>query len=159
MHKLRSFTLFEIVVVMAISTFVVSISWAVYELINVQFVSYKRTNEKIKELYQFTNAIQNDFEEAYIISGMGKDVNFEMKNNLINTYTFYDDCIVRKNKEIRDTFKINVIGLEKYYNGIAADYGIIDELNFDSDALDNSQEFSFFKKYESDVLIEQEKTE
>ncbi len=159
MKKLKSFTLFEIVVVMAISTFVVSISLAVYELVNIQFINYKTMNEKIKELYQFTYAIQNDFEEAYIISSVGKDINFEMKNNVVCIYTFTDDCIVRKIKNSTDTFKINVININKLYNGISGDYGIIDELNFESNALDNFQEFSFYKKYESDVLMEQEKIE
>ncbi|MFA6924752.1 MAG: prepilin-type N-terminal cleavage/methylation domain-containing protein [Bacteroidales bacterium] len=159
MKKLKSFTFIELVVVMAISAFVVSIAYTAYQIINFQFINYKTKNESIKELFQMEDVIQNDFENAHKINSAGKDLIFEMKNGMTCRYEFKQDYILRDYRETKDTLKISTDSVEKSFQNIPNNYGIVDELKFKTNVFDEVQRFVFYKKYESDILIEQEKTE
>jgi prepilin-type N-terminal cleavage/methylation domain-containing protein len=155
MKKLSAFTLIELLIGMIISSIVIGFGYAAYSLIYKQYLSYKQVKEKVVEITLFKQVLSTDMQQAAIISFSENTLSLLNKNKNPLEYHFYDDFIVRKEKELSDTFKISASNVKT--NFLFQDQLIfVNEFSFDANVLDEKEHFTFAKNYSSETLMNYE---
>jgi hypothetical protein len=155
--KLKAITIIDIVVTLAISTFIVMIAMLVYLIVTAQFADYKRLNDELKDVYHLTFVLNKDFLES-------PTVNYNSENNTIildsinpHKYIFGEEDIVRIMNQAIDTFRIKCVKIECNFNREIINTGMLDECAFEFSLMKYNERLSFYlsKCYAADVLIEQ----
>lgn len=100
--KVKSFTLAEIVVAMALTSIVLLIAYSAYRIINRQFVEYKNTSEVVKGIYQFIDVLEEDLEDGEVVVTLDDQVIINKDGGVVK-YGFGDNYILREWEEVRDT--------------------------------------------------------
>jgi len=81
---LKSFTILEMVIVMALSSIVIVIALMAYSIINRQFINYQRQSIFMNHVSQFMNTFENDIYHAHKI---------EFVDNVITINKQIDECV------------------------------------------------------------------
>lgn len=156
MHKLKAFTLLELLVGMVISSLVIGFCVLGYLIINQQYLSYRFTKTAITDVVLMKTVITSDFNNS-------NKIHSENENELVIdndsgqsiSYRFTDEFIVREKEEITDTFKIatsNYVPVHISGND-NEQLELVQAFSFDANVLGEPEHFNFEKNYAADVII------
>lgn len=159
MKRLKAFTLMELLVAMLISTIVVGISYQAYHIVYQQYMSYRKNNQLINNVFMLHTALQTDFMNAKFVNKKEDAVVMKDKDGNKIIYFFDQNYILRNVNEMQDTFFVsaNDMHLKFISEDQKATEGIIDEFYFTSLVAGEEEHFHFSKTYAADVLMEAEK--
>lgn len=157
MHKLRAFTLMELLVGMIVSSIVIAFGYSAYALIYKQYLSYKSVKTTVVETMQLNAAMSNDFNNAAYITFYDNILKMNSDNKLL-TYNFIDSLVIRSDREMLDTFKLaaSSIQIKPVFNDILSNDTLINDLQFDVSVFDTKEHFTFTKRYTAQTLMNYE---
>ncbi len=155
MQKVKAFTLMELLVSMLISGIVISIIYLCYEIIYKQYLGYKDTNHTISQAVLLNSLLKTDFTQAAYITKSEEGLLFSESGGHTTGYRFNELFVLREVNDVKDTFFIPVreIRIRFQKEEQEAPSGLIDELSFDSNILDQQEHFQYHKQYGADVLM------
>ncbi len=110
--RLKAFTIIEIIVTLAISTFIIMVAMMAYFVVNKQFSEYKRLNDELKAIYEVNFLMQNDFNESEVINFNEKDRTMLFEGGIKIKYQLRKNEIIRSSVNSIDTFSIQHSNLE-----------------------------------------------
>ncbi|MGE0637866.1 MAG: type II secretion system protein J [Bacteroidia bacterium] len=105
--KIRAFTLIEVIVAMILSGIVVAFAAVAFQLVSKQFMSFKKSGERINELFVFQHQLQKDVRESELILHEALGLKFIFDDNKQATYLVYEENIIRDNGTRTDTFFVS----------------------------------------------------
>jgi len=108
MNKLKALTIIEIVVTLAISTFIVMIAIMAYFVVNNQFSRYKDLNSELQSMYELHFLLQKDFEEADSLIQKNNSFLEIHENSTIVTYDFQKNYVFRQTVNITDSIPVTI---------------------------------------------------
>lgn len=157
MHKLKAFTLMELLVGMIISSIVIAFAYSAYSLIYKQYVSYRSVKSKVIETMQLHTVMSNDFNNSEYSTFDSNKLKLNTTNNTL-TYNFIDSLIIRIDNELSDTFKLvaRTIQVKPVFNDVISNDTLINNIQFDVFVFDNTEHFTFTKKYTAQTLMNYE---
>lgn len=125
-HKIKAFTLHEMLVVLLITSLVVGMAYSVLRLVQIQMQGISSNYEQSTELNLLRQSLWMDFNQS-------DRVWFDTSKNelvLVNevkeaSYTFQQDRVIKD----KDTFFIKIASLDRYFNGEKSNVGEIDALD------------------------------
>jgi len=152
--KLQSFTIIELLVSMMLSSLVVIISYTFYDIISRQFQNKQKFFRNMNALSKFNLEFQEEFDKSESVYNLGNTLVLTKPQGDKICYTFYDTCVTRQWKDIRDTISLKVENLLCNYNSKEITDGEIDEISFD--IIDKGEKFSlsFIKENSPYVKLE-----
>jgi len=107
--KVKSFTLIEIVVALAISSIVLAIAYSCYNIVGNNFIQQKEKNSRIHNFHLLHSLLMHDFNKSQLVERKNETtLSLYFAENMI-TYQFEDGLyVLRKFDNLRaDTFPIN----------------------------------------------------
>ena len=158
MQKIRAFTLMELLIGMIISSIVISFGYGSYTVIYKQFLSFKEIKKDIVEKMQLNTVINSDFMNAELVNYHDKKLTFTRIQSNPLEYEFEDSLIVRKDQDVKDTFKLtseNIISKPILMNE-TGDTAVINTFSFDANVLGEKEHFEFTKIYSAQTLMNYE---
>jgi prepilin-type N-terminal cleavage/methylation domain-containing protein len=125
-HKIKAFTLNEMLVVLLITSLVVGMAYSVLRLVQIQMQGIASNYEQNTELNLLRQSLWIDFNQSdRVWFDSSKNVLF-LTNGLKETnYMFQEEAIVKG----KDTFFINIAAMKRYFNGTKSISGEIDALD------------------------------
>lgn len=110
--KIRAFTLIEVIVAMILSGIVVAFAAIAFQLVSKQFMSFKKSGERINELFVFQYQLQMDVRESELILHEASGLKFIFDDSKEATYLIYEENIIRENGNRTDTFFVRNADVE-----------------------------------------------
>lgn len=141
----------ELLVGMIISAIVIAFGYASYELINKQFLNYKTVKVKLMEAEQLRSALTLDIRGAERISFNENKLSLFRKDSLLE-YRFLDNLIVRKEREVSDTFRIPAANLRCRFL-LPDEKMFVTRFSFTTTVLKEDASFCIMKSYSSELLM------
>lgn len=156
MKKLKAFTLIELLVGMMVSSIVIGFGYEAYLMIYKQFLSFKSIKIEIIHITQFQTVFSNDMYNSEKVSLNDHKLTMTKEDKILQ-YEFEDKFILRRNKELCDTFNIAVSSLEsEFVNGVSGSQNLVSSILFKAPILNEEEEFVFSKTYSAKTLMEVE---
>lgn len=154
--KIKAFTLMELLIGMIISAIVIAFCYSAYFIVSERLTSYRTSKAEINETMTLRALLYNELEscEFATYDSSSHKISFK-KYNGSSEYTFSETCILRKVNEVLDTFKIKSTDLLIEYPQERKGYAsvFIGKISFKAKVLDENYDFSFYKNYSSEVLV------
>lgn len=119
--RLKAFTIIEIIVTLAISTFIVMVAMMVYLVVNKQFSEYKRLNDELQKIYEVNFLLQKDIQESksFEFNPVDSTLTFTGLNEQVHL-KISEDLLIRQQTNNIDTFNLQL------------EFGTVNDLSFDS---------------------------
>lgn len=154
-HKLKAFTIMELLVSMTLTGILVSFAFLGYNQIQKLFLNYVEQSEFISEYNQLNKALVTISERAQFIEQANEnDVSFKTDSNDI-ALNITKENILLKFKSHTDTF--HLANKEKRFQFVTIDNYTSTKLvkSFECDVFFRSQKFrvSFHKQYDSESIL------
>jgi prepilin-type N-terminal cleavage/methylation domain-containing protein len=161
--KIPAFTLIELVVVMVLSGIIMSLSFLAVEQVKQMYSSYEKNTNNALEIGDFDAIFRTDFERYDWINQENESLIFNKKNDAQKTlyYTFNTNNIIRATSLFADTFDVNLININTFFEGEFANNGWIDSCSFllgQEDDINQQLHFNFKKTYSSEDLWQLDNT-
>ncbi|MGD1946352.1 MAG: hypothetical protein ACFB0A_08855 [Croceivirga sp.] len=151
-RKISAFTLNEMLVVLLVTTIVVSMGFAVLQLVQQQMGGIDRNYERNTELNLLRQSLWMDFNHSDGVWYDAENGQLLFSNELKEvTYDLYEDNIVRD----IDTFNIKFQERLFFFKGNAVPDGEIDAVDFSTDEKNGSQRLFAFKTNAATSAINQ----
>jgi hypothetical protein len=157
--KIKALTIIDIVITLAISTFIVMMSAIVYFIINKQYNNYKIINHEINEIHQFASVFTNDFNEADILFFSSAKNSIVIGSIDSIEYNLNEDRVIRRFKRDADTFGVILKNFECFKGGTPIVNGAIDKIIVEI-ATENCRRIfnlNYIKDYSSETLMNLDK--
>ncbi len=149
----KAFTVLELIVSMILSTIVVLIAVLAFELINLQFCNYKKTNDKMMSFLELESLLSHDFQFSKKVEWYDNNsIKFIMPDNKPFSYQLFDTCVVRTNESASDTFCLKINKIEKSFLDPGKS-NLILSLKLETSVLNENYSLFFEKLYAADFLI------
>lgn len=145
--RLKAFTLLELLVAMAITGIVISISGIVYNMLGRQFHSFHEANERISSAFALHSRLSSDFINASLIELNEEGMLVRQANKEPVQYRFTDKAIMRIDQYRTDTFRVGAEEVKFYSREEVKEEGLVDELHFSATVLEQPETFRFIKQY------------
>lgn len=142
----------ELLIGMIISSIVISFGYAAYAIIYKQYLGYKDVKAKMMETTQLYNTLSDDMRTADIVSFNENTLLLYHKNTSGLQYNFYDDFIVRTERELTDTFKIVPLDMKQRFL-FPGNTAFVQQFSFEVNTLGEKEYFNFVKNYSSETLM------
>lgn len=155
MQKVRAFTLLELLVGMIISSIVIGFCYMSYSIIYKQYLNYKILRKEIVETIQLNSILNTGFVNAETVEFNSNRLVFNSQNGSQLQYDFTNNFIIRKDREVIDTFKLaatNVIAKD-YMESEQSAMAIINDFAFDAKIAGETVHFHFTKNYSAEILV------
>lgn len=125
-HKIKAFTLNEMLVVLLITSLVVGMAYSVLRLVQIQMHGIASNYEQNTELNLLRQSLWIDFNQSDRIWFDASKKELLLTNGLKETnYLFQEEAIIKG----KDTFFIKIASMERYFNGKKSHLGEIDALD------------------------------
>ncbi len=108
--KISAFTLFEVMVSLSLTSFVIIVTILAYSIIKKQFVNYQKQSEEINQCYRFVNTLENDLRKSRIERISDDSINIYNYHQGKTIYTFEGQSLFRKQNNFQDTLLNEVSG-------------------------------------------------
>lgn len=160
--KIAAFTLIELVVVMVLSGIIISLAFIVVNQVQQLYSSYENDTNNALKTGDFDTVFRRDFEQYDWINQSDEQLIFNQKNNKERTlfYTFEEGNIIRQTPLFSDTFEINLISMNAFFEGEAIYEGWVDSCSLllgDAENINQQLHFNLKKTYSSEDLWKFEK--
>ncbi|MFI5219201.1 MAG: prepilin-type N-terminal cleavage/methylation domain-containing protein [Bacteroidia bacterium] len=156
--RVHAFTLFEMMVALILTAIVVSIAYLCINIISNQINGFKSKNKQVMESSGFDSVFKNDFEKALTAASHTNGLHFYFPAGRKITYNFNSNFILRTVDEVRDTFFVAAVEMEKKFMNLKQENtnGLVDEVIFHSKITGEPEQFHYKKRYASADLMEAE---
>ncbi len=147
MKKIPAYTVLEILIVISITGFVLTLIIGIYSNINQFITSIKSTTEASYEISRFYSTLRKDFEQAKTIKGNNREIIINGSDYFAD-YTFTDKKVIFTKKpdiDFTDTFHINTGNMHIEY--ISKNSRIIKKLEFEIQFAKMIIPVNLFKEY------------
>jgi len=124
--KSKAFTLYEMIIAMVLSAFVLVIAYTAFKIAYKQFHLFKNVEQYSNEIMQFNFAINNDFNNADVILAFPHELQLKSKSKPTIKYKLKPQYILRQMDYITDTFRIEYA---KYNYAVNAEAVYAGEIN------------------------------
>ncbi len=122
--KVKSFTLMEMIVVMAITSIVIIIALMIYSIINKHFIDYQRQSLFVNNVSQFINTFENDLNTTFDVEIKNNEILIK-KASLQCIYLIDEHSITRSVNDKRDTVLASISQIEVFSKDIDKRSGMI----------------------------------
>lgn len=130
-HTLHGFTLFELILALALSTFIVFTGMYTLRIFSKQFKNYRDINEKLFETAAFGFIIKHDASKASTMKRQNQQLILEKENQSI-VYDFsFQNLITRIKQQNIDTFFIEHKNMVSFFENQAKNISFIDLLRLE----------------------------
>lgn len=158
--RIKSFTLFELIVVMLLSTILVGIMYYALRVAQQTFARFSESNQHVLDIRSLINAMRNDFQRAEQVHASDNQVRC-YKGELTIEYEILDKSVVRKSNTAIDTFHCDVNSYKFFLANKEFNEGLIEEaevsLKFkDQDFLFNVYRYPTFQERFNALRVNQE---
>jgi prepilin-type N-terminal cleavage/methylation domain-containing protein len=153
--RLKAFTILELLVAMAITGLVVSISGLVYNMLDSQFFSYRKSNEAIVSVFLLDSSLRKDFFEGRSIIAADDRTLIIVKHDVVE-YRFNDEAVLRIQAGRTDTFYLSAQNIKMLLDNIEESPGAINELSFETEVMGESEAFHYLKRCGTEMMINKE---
>ena len=144
----------ELLIGMIISSILIAFCYSAYSIINKQYLNYKAIRQEIVKSMEFNAVMNNDFANAEIVTFENNTLKMKRRNSLDLEYCFNDKYVVRKETEVKDTFKLFAMNIVA---NCLAQAGqsllIVDDFSFNTKISSTTEIFHFTKKYSAETLV------
>ncbi len=120
--KLLSFTLMEMIVVMAITSIVIVITLLAYSIINKQFIDFQRQSTFVNTTSQFINTFENDLFRSQQITIGENVILIQTKTNQFS-YQINEHEIIRQTENKYDTLINSILQIRMDFNNLDPYFG------------------------------------
>lgn len=142
-HKIQSFTLSEMLVVLVITAIIVGLAFSVLNLVQKHMFSIQQNFNHNTELNSLEQALVIDFNRYENIEYNALDQQLIFKSEMDTlTYVFNKNYI----KTERDSFPVILESKAFYFNGEAIEKGYIDAVKLRTDSTLQNQQLFIFKQ-------------
>lgn len=108
--KVKAFTLVELTVAMLISGLVVLAAFQLIGNFSNLYTTTQKNNSHLTQIHQFHKAMNYDMQQALSIQHYDDETTFHLPEEVSVSYQWEDECMVRSNGEIADTFFVKLNG-------------------------------------------------
>ena len=152
MHKIKAFTVNEMLVVLLITSLVVGMAFSVLQLVQRQMYGISGNYEKNTELNLLRQSLWIDFNQfdGAWYDPTGQELIFANELRTI-TYQFRDELVIKE----RDTFRIKILDRYRYFNGESKFSGEIDALDLYAGRKESGHRIFVFKKKSATSYLNQ----
>jgi prepilin-type N-terminal cleavage/methylation domain-containing protein len=159
MHKrLKAFTLLELLVAMAITGIVISISGLVYNMTGRQFSSYRETSRHISSVFALNSRIAADFNDASSIERDEAGLRIERMKKSPVQYNFTTKAVLRTEVGRTDTLHIKTEHVQFKFRSEPQEKGLVDELSFKAVVMEEQESLHFIRQYGICTELNKEET-
>ena len=150
--KLKSFTLIEMVVALALSAIVVGIVYLIYTIVGGQFKQQKEQNKLVYDHYLLHSLLTHDLDnsESIHMNSPGM-IQLQMTDQRI-AYAFDEGFITRQTALASDTFLISMHSVDVK----KIDHQLISSLYLETTFMGESMRFFYKKNYAANTLMKLE---
>lgn len=106
MKRIEAFTLVELIVAMVLSTIVIAMAYQVYQRTEISFYEASDQTAEINNLLQLQNLLNNDCNNARLITYEDRQMKVERTSYHTVNYTIADDMVIRETQVAVDTFAV-----------------------------------------------------
>jgi len=152
MKKIPSYTLLELIVVLAISGIVMLNIIGLYLYVQKQFYNYKDQIDYEIELVQFISTLTNDINFGNKIKSGQNEIIIEKNNSKDVLYNFRKEKILRTD-ERTDTFNVSIRKIKTFS---IDDYKLINRISLDVIRGTKVSSFNFIKNYDNATIVNME---
>jgi prepilin-type N-terminal cleavage/methylation domain-containing protein len=156
--KLKAFTLMELIVGMIISSIVIAMAATGFRIVKVQFMEYKKTNDRIQQWTTLEYLLSKDAAECDRLERVNKN-SFVARYPLDEiTYRGMKNAVLRTQANMTDTFNIGPSEMEMHlFNDRAlTENGLIYKLGLKMKTSGESQVYYLTKQYSAQTLMSEE---
>lgn len=152
MKQLTAFTIIEVMVAMAITAVVVSLSFAGLRLVQLQFAQYQRQQTIVADYRRCLTLLKHDvYHSTYVVYTPEHLQCYNIPDTIY--YQFRENHVIRQyGLQHRDTFPVNIAIHNGYFQGLSRT-GLVDELEIHVGLTDFTKHLRHRKVYSAADLI------
>ncbi|MBN1339744.1 MAG: hypothetical protein JXA03_10500 [Bacteroidales bacterium] len=153
--RVTSMTIIELVVAMAISSFVVMMAVLVYLAVDNRFNVYRQVTNATEQMFELAFILRYDIDKAQIIV-LGSDLGlYDDTGKKQKEYSWYREGLVRIENDRRDTFHLSSLSVTCMLLGQQVSEGLVDEiaLSFFDNIIRDTVDLRISKAYSSETII------
>jgi hypothetical protein len=154
-HRLKSFTLLELLIGMLISSLVIGASIMAYQLVSSQFGNYRKVNTVIREAHQLHSLLQYDASRSERVQRESNELIFILAESPAIRYSFHEKEVWRMDHHLTDTFHLAAVSLTSAFQEEEREQGLIDQFSFESSIFDETERFIIRKQYDAQKNMEE----
>ncbi len=152
--RLSSFTLVEVLAVIAISSIVVSLTVATFINFNKEYSLLSHANNKAASIFSLFVWLNNDLDEAFEIKAPESNkLLIRKRDNYVN-YFIKEDMVVRKDTLSADTIKVSV---QDFSLGFLENSEWVQTVSFTIKFQTHDYDYIYFKEYYPGNILSNEK--
>lgn len=158
LKKINGFTLYELIIAIIFTSFVVIIAYSAHRIILSQSTSYRNTEKSLSEVLIFDFLITHYFSEAEIIKRYNNKIIFKFPTKENEEIEILDDFILRKSlKHQTDTFFLRNKLFETSFKNQTVSSGVLDGFDLKVFFFERELHLKFQKEYSSyfDIIDEE----
>ncbi|MBA3971408.1 MAG: prepilin-type N-terminal cleavage/methylation domain-containing protein [Bacteroidetes bacterium] len=153
-HKLRAFTLMELLVGMVISTILISFCYMGYRIIYEQYLNYRNIKTEVVDAMQFRSVMNNDFQKSNVVFFKDQTLTIVMPKGQLLRYDFSDKFVLRKAGDAIDTFLLKPENIKPgYLSSLYSGEAILHSVSFDATVCGEKERFYFDKLYDAETVV------
>ncbi len=153
--KMQAFTLLELLIGMIISSIVIGFCYTGYSIIYRQYINYSKIKREIVSAMQLNTVLNTDFINAASVTFDTDKLMLNYENKLPLQYDFKENFILRKDREITDTFMFAPKNVIPIYltESIESSDAQVNNFSFDVMLFGESEHFHFTKNYSAETMV------
>ena len=157
-HKIRAFTILEVVISMLITAIVIAITYTSYSIISKSYGAFNDKNKMMADYALLDHLLRRDVAQAAFIQKDAEGIALTTSNKNVK-YTFSNDYIIRQSIRT-DTFKFISQNVQLYFEhkplltlSDTLEQNRVDEISFDLLYRNEKIPYHYQKAYSSENLI------
>ena len=150
--KYPGFTLLEMIVAMIVGSIIITLIFGIFMNVQTTWNSFHLQQEKTTNLLFFHKAIENDLDNASLVTTSDEKVYYLYSLTDTIVYTF-DSSIIRTTSNHSDTFPVIVKNIKPHYVQSLVNSGIVNEIDFDIVFPVSLKSLQYCKYYTSSDLM------
>lgn len=152
-HKIKSFTLPELLIVMILTAIIVGMAFSVLRLVQKQIHTIETNFEKTSSLALFEQRLWQDFNEFNAIQYKGSENSLFMESEIDTViYSFQENFILRNS----DTIKLRLLPNKLFFHGKEIQNGFVDAISISGTAELPDYKIFVFKKNDLTFFMNQD---
>lgn len=161
-HKVKGLTLAEVLVTLALTSIVITLSYSTLNYTQKLFYNYKKQNQFINEYTDFKKRMYYESLKARTIIEQNETSFLINRDSIQTSLQFFPKVILMKRNENCDTFHIEAknvkIEHEAINNPVWANK-IVKSIVFEAEYTKQRFNFYFYKNYDASIILELDKEE
>ena len=157
-HKLKGFTLAEVMVTMALTAIVITFAYGTLSYVQKLFYSYKDQNRFVQEFTNFKQRMDHESIYSEFVTENGENTFSIKRDSTVTNLKFLPEVILMQRGNKCDTFHLAAKNIKSEYEKMSnSSERLLKELSFKVEFSKQAFNFQFTKEYDASVLLKIEK--